>query len=308
MYAPDCDMAMAAKPDFDCSRRDDSLLGPAGMGTYLDAAWDDFIEHQLKSFGEVPVVLAIGNHELRSGRTRDEYRRKFEPWLTAMPIHLQRSKDYFDGIDPVGDLEGATYFHFVVDGVDFVTLDNADATSFSAAQMRWLARLLARDAKDTKIDTIVVGMHAALPFSKSRHHAMDDTCQGQCSGQAAYNLLVRAQQSSDTNVYVMASHSHYFQEDIFGGQPEHHGQELPGWILGTAGAEQLGDAIHYGYALVAVHPDHTLSVRFRELGRDAPPIPTGPEGPALTKFCYEQNKRPLVPREPEAICACGEAD
>ena len=39
------------------------------------------------------------------------------------------------------------------------------------------------------------------------------------------------------SVYVLASHSHYYMENIY--NTEHwrlHGGVLPGWIVGTAGA------------------------------------------------------------------------
>src|SRR5260370_22391886 len=36
---------------------------PLNVSTYLTSAWPDFIAHQLASFGDLTVFLAIGNHE-----------------------------------------------------------------------------------------------------------------------------------------------------------------------------------------------------------------------------------------------------
>ncbi|HEX9941125.1 MAG TPA: hypothetical protein VGG03_03855 [Thermoanaerobaculia bacterium] len=307
MYGPDCDMVKRTHPDWDCKSRPEHQLGTDEMNQYLDGAWDDFITRQLDPFSATPVFLGIGNHELAASRTRDDFRHKFQKWLTSGPIHLQRvaeaKKRFYSN-------EGDTYYHFFKNGVSFIYLDNADEESFSADQLIWLATVLENDKKDPSIRTIVAGMHEALPYSKQRGHAMDASCQGLCSGEQAYDLLFRAQSIAGKRVYVFASHSHLFVEDAFGGQPEHTGQVLPGWIVGTAGAEQYrqdSEKIQYGYALVAVHPDGTLDVNFREVTRDSPPLATGPGAGPLTEFCFEQNKRPAGNSEYTGSCACGQA-
>ena len=62
-------------------------------------------------------------------------------------------------------------------------------------------------------EAIVVGMHEALPNSSNRYHAMDTTCAGRCSGNAVYDMLVKA--SSAKKVYVFASHSHRFAANVY---------------------------------------------------------------------------------------------
>ncbi|HEV8577869.1 MAG TPA: metallophosphoesterase [Thermoanaerobaculia bacterium] len=308
LYGPDCDIVKRTHPDWDCKKRPEGELGSDEMNRYLDGAWDDFIERQVAPFGSTPVFLGIGNHELAAGRTRDVFRRKFQQWLTSGPIHLQRIQDSSKRFYTT---EGDTYYHFVRNGVDFIYLDNADEESFSADQLNWLAKVLANDAADPTVKTIVAGMHEALPYSKQRGHAMDATCQGLCSGEQAYDLLYRAQQIGGKHVYVFASHSHLFVEDAFGGQPEHTGQVLPGWVVGTAGAEQYrqeADPIQYGYALATVHPDGTLDVAFREVKRDSPPLAAGPGADQLTAFCFEKNKRAPSDSSFKGICACGAAE
>ena len=306
LYGPDCDIVKRTHPDWDCKSRPEGELGGDEMNRYLDGAWDDFIERQVAPFSSTPFFLGIGNHEL-AARTRDEFRRKFQKWLTAGPIHLQRVQEASKGFY---SNEGDTYYHFVKKGVDFIYLDNADGASFSAAQLVWLGKVLANDAADPAVKTIVAGMHEALPYSKQRGHAMDASCQGLCSGGQAYDLLFRAQQIAGKHVYVFASHAHLFVTDAFGGQPEHAGQVLPGWVVGTAGAEQYrqdSDPIQYGYALVTVHPDGTLDVAFREVKRDSPPLATGTGADQLTAFCFERNKRTSGDSSFKGSCACGQA-
>lgn len=279
------------------------------MNDYLNMAWEDFIQNQIQPFGRTQFFIGIGNHELGSNRTREEFRYIFQKWLTQEPIHGQRMKDAAKGLH---SSEGETHFHFVHRGVDFIILDNADTSSFSAAQIVWLSKVLAEDRKDDSVKTLVVGMHAALPFSKSRGHAMDATCQGLCSGQQVYDMLVRAQNlggpaEKQKHVYILASHFHTFQENVYD-TPEHQGQVLPGWIVGTAGAEQYSDTIRYGYLQLEVREDGTLHPVFKGVTADSPPLGTGAGSEALTRYCFEQNKRPAaLDNAFKGECACGAA-
>src|SRR6185437_12543340 len=56
------------------------------ISDYQRIAWDDFIAHQLDPFGDTPVFLAIGNHELVPPKTRADYLQQFADWLDAPPI------------------------------------------------------------------------------------------------------------------------------------------------------------------------------------------------------------------------------
>jgi hypothetical protein len=140
---------------------------------------------------------------------------------------------------------------------------------------------------------------------------MDATCAGLCSGQQAYDLLFRAQNlaappEKRKHVYVLASHSHYFLENIYD-TPEHRGQVLPGWIIGTAGAQQYRETIQYGYTRMEVLSDGTLTARFQEVGADTPPLASGPGAKELTDFCFHVNKRPPGNDAFRGDCACGAA-
>ena len=306
IYDIDCDMLKRKDPGYDCHKRPTGPLPDQAMGDYLNAAWGDFVEYQLRPFGKTPVLLGIGNHELM-GRTREDVRRFFQPWLTQKLIHVQRGIDAAKGIYTT---EGDTSFHVVVKGVDVINLDNADEKAFTPAQLNWLARILAEDARDDSVKTIVVGLHATLPFSTWRGHAMDASCQGICSGRQAYDLLFRAQRLAGPpekrkNVYVFSSHSHLFEANVYD-TPELLGQVLPGWIVGTAGAQQYTDSITYGYVRVDVHPDGTVTPVFRPVTRTSPPALAPGEEP-LADFCFQSNKGRWWDDQFKGSCACGAA-
>jgi hypothetical protein len=295
MFRIDCDVLKRKYPKYDCATRPATGLQPNDFNEYLKNAWDDFIQFQIKPFNTTPFILGIGNHELIN-RTREDFECKFKTWLTQSPLEEQFKRDKSRGVPT---LEDNTYFHFVRNGVDFIYLDNADAEGFfSPEELAWLGRVLAADANDKSVKTIIAGMHDALPLSSERGHAMDQTCKGVCSGLQAYDLLWNAQNLSAPiakrkHVYVLASHSHFFRENIYD-TPEHKGRVLPGWIIGTGGAEQYkqpSERIMYGYMLVEVRPDGTINTQFREVTRQSPPLATGVGADELTAFCFEQNRR-----------------
>ena len=202
--------------------------------------------------------------------------------------------------------DGDTYYHFLLKGVDIIYLDNANIYNnqdlgFSEEQLTWLDLVLKRDEANAQVKTIIVGMHAALPESVSRDHAMDRNCASFCNGKRAYERL-RVTQSKGKKVYIMASHSHYFEEYIYD-TPENGGHGLPGWIVGTAGAEQYRSEIKYGYLLVEVTSDGTIHCSFQRVYRDS--LPLGPEG--LTNYCFAQNIRKSTTKEEyktRADCTC----
>jgi hypothetical protein len=308
MYRIDCDYLKRKYPDYDCKTRPPGVLTSDDTNDYLKFAWDDFIERQISSF-KVPFFLGIGNHELIN-RTREDFEGRFKKWLTQAPLSAQVKADRKRGVTST---EGKTYYHFIKNGVDFIYLDNAgNDASFSPEQLAWLTQVLAADAKNNSVKTIIAGMHAALPQSSERGHAMDATCEGFCSGLQAYDMLYQAQnltgpEKKRKHVYVLASHSHFFRENIYD-TPEHRGKVLLGWIIGTGGAEQYRsvatDPIQYGYMQVEILPDGTISTRFMQVGRETQPFATGTGATQLTSFCFEQNRS--VPRDNhQSNCACG---
>ena len=307
LYRIDCDIAKRTNPAFNCmpKERSQNEITAIEKRRYLDTAWDDFIQNQAMAFArsKIQFFLGIGNHEVGTFKlgdgvektfTRDEYRWTFRDWLMQKQIERQREADRKKGI---ASKSGDTYFHFVESGVDFIYLDNADAgVGFSDEQIEWLSKVLAADAENKYVRTIVVGMHAALPQSISRGHAMDATCPSLCSGMRVYDMLQQAQSltgppAKRKYVYVFASHSHYFEKDIYN-TPDHAGKVLPGWIIGTGGAEQYRDTIMYGYLQVKVRSEGMLDTQFVEVTRQSPPQATGIGAGELTDFCFENNKKP----------------
>ena len=53
----------------------------ATIKQYFQQAWPDFIQHQLVPFGDLPVFLEIGNHELVAPMNRQLYIAQFADWL-----------------------------------------------------------------------------------------------------------------------------------------------------------------------------------------------------------------------------------
>src|SRR5262249_40227683 len=159
---------------------------------------------QLLPFGDMPVFLSIGNHELIR-RTRADYIAQFKKWLTAPAIAHQRAAD-----DPA-DAAPRAYYHWIQNGIDFITLDNGSNEQFDAAQMAWCEKVLARDESDPAVRTVVVGMHKALPDSISYSHSMSESPDIVSieSGRQVYRDLLKAQNDFHKKVYLLASHSHF---------------------------------------------------------------------------------------------------
>jgi len=283
--------------DFDDDYR--SLHPTAPIIEYLNAAWPDFQRSQIEPFGDTPFFLGIGNHETIVPKTREEFTRTFADWLNAPVIRDQRLAD-----DP-HDHQIKTYYHWVRDGVDFITLDNATPDQFDAAQMKWLKSVLQNDQRNADIRAVVVGMHEALPESLARAHSMDDFPAAEAAGLEAYAQLLDVQKSKP--VYVLASHSHYVMEGIFDTPYwREHGGVLPGWIIGTGGAfryalpasapqAKFAKTHVYGYLLGTVSPrgknvQDPIWFEFKEVTEAmTPPDVLARYGSAFVHRCHQDN-------------------
>ena len=209
------------------------------MPEYLQIALGDFIDNQVRPFGLLPVHLGIGNHELVS-KTPADYLSTFAYWLDTPELREQRVKEF-----PDGNLR--LYYHWKERSVDFIYLDNSGDSGFDDAQVQWFEQILATDKNDPAIKTVVVGMHRALPNSLACGHSMNGdknspSITGTQSGRRAYGDLVQWRHDTGKFVYVLASHSHFFMQDLYDTDywknPAHGGAVLPGWIVGTAGARR----------------------------------------------------------------------
>jgi len=228
----------------------------------------------------------------------------FADWLDAPAIREQRLKD-----DPQ-DHRIRTYYHWIRDGVDFITLDNATPDQFDVPQLNWLKAVLQRDRQAAGVRALVVGMHEALPESVARGHSMSDSPSAEASGILVYSLLLELQKLKP--VYVLASHSHYVMEGIYDTPYwRAHGGVLPGWIVGTAGAFRYGlppgasqarfAKTHvYGYLLgtvsappmraTAVNPPDPIHFEFREVTEaDTPAAVLERYGAAFVHRCHQEN-------------------
>ncbi len=282
---------------------DEDMVPPAQLGLpsrplniidYESAAWPDFIAHQIVPFGDLPVFLSPGNHETIPPATRAGYLAQFADWLDTPLLREQRLKD-----DPQ-DHKLRAYYHWVKGNVDFIALDNASADQFDTAQMDWIRAAIKRDETSDQIRTIVVGMHEALPGSSGDIHSMSESGQGERTGRQVYEALLHAQNAAHKHVYLLASHSHFFMEDVFR-TDTWKGKVLPGWIVGTAGAvryrlptgitpgpKAMTDV--YGFMIVTVAVDGSISTSFQKLSledlRKANPKVPEP----LMRWCFEENK------------------
>lgn len=290
---------LRATYDFDEDFR--ALHPTATIAEYLATEWIDFERNQIDSFQDMPFFLGIGNHETVPPKTREEFVVTFADWLDAPAIREQRLKD-----DP-HDHKVRTYYHWIHDGVDFITLDNATPDQFDGAQLKWLSALLQRDTHDAGIRAVVAGMHEALPESLSRVHSMSDSPTADASGLQAYQLLLEVHETKP--VYVLASHSHFVMEDIFDSVYwRDHGGVLPGWIIGTAGAVRyplppdvapgkLARTHVYGYLLATVSASGSnkadpIHFEFREVPEQATSADVIQRfGPDLVHRCFQDNAR-----------------
>ncbi len=275
----------------------------ASISQYFKDAWPDFIQHQIVPFGDLPVYLGIGNHELVSPMTRGQYIAQFADWLNQPVIQRQRLAD-----DPE-DHQLTTYYHWIQGGVDFITMDNASADMFDSAQMSWFKMVLANDAKNNAVRSVVLGMHAALPDSSSAGHSMNDSPQQAVSGRKVYAQLSAFRAKTKKNVYVLASHSHFVMNDAYN-TACHKGDVLPGWIMGSAGAVRyrlppdralstIDKTDIYGYLLATVAPDGSITFQVKEVQESDVPASVVKEfSQEQVKWCFEQNKSDYTPANP----------
>jgi hypothetical protein len=286
-------------------------LNPGSTITnYQNNAWPDFINHQLKPFATTPVFLVMGNHDLIQPKTRNEAIAQFADWYNSPTIQQQRLAD-----DPNDHLV-KTYYHWIDRGVDFITVDNSDSDQFGLNQMTWIRAELGRAAKNPKIRTIVMSMHAALPDSTSAGHSMNDSQQQQASGRQVYKALLDFRNTTHKNVYVMASHSHYVMNNIYATACRAKDDVLPGWIVGSAGAVRYrlpadrGEATIaktdvYGYVLGAVAADGTITFQFKPVEeKDVPQSVSEEFGAAQVRWCFTQNKSTYQVSGPTCPITC----
>lgn len=314
------DYRKISKPDEDllAEARFSPPASPPTLEEYRQMALADAIQHQVQAFAPVPFFPGIGNHETIPPSSRDQFRTQMRPYLDSEVLKRQRQKDGDSG-DGSPDSLPPTYFHWRHGVVDLINLDNATDDAFDERQTAWFDRVLAAAVTDRHVRTIVVGMHEALPHSLADQHSMCATAEGATSGERVYRALARAQKRGK-HVYVLASHSHFLLTNIFATpywQDTGHGAAvLPGWIVGTAGAERYAlpqgvtsgpDAMThvYGYLRGVAHADGRIDFAFHEITEDDLRHSRPADLPeSLVTFCSEGNP-PLPMRvRPVTATAC----
>jgi hypothetical protein len=262
---------------------------------YQQRAWDDFLTHQMTSFDSFPVFLGRGNHETVPPMTREGYIQKFSSFLDRPEIAAARQGDGSDAA-PVGP-----WYHWVENGVDFITLDNSSKDEFTDEQLHWLRAVLDHDlAPGSGIKSLVMGAHEALPHSTGAEHAMDDWDRGERTGEMVYHWFYDAQ-AAGKHVYLIASHSHYYSPDIYNTPywKQHSKTVVPGLIVGTAGAHRYplprdahkgAKTMVYGYVQGTVHPDGSIDFVLHELSEQDLLNSKWPDAPAdAIHECYIHN-------------------
>jgi hypothetical protein len=272
------------------------------MDAYLKAAWDDFEQNQVAPFGKIPFFLGIGNHET-IGRTQEQFITQFRKLLDIDPIRREREAD-----DP-NDHTVRTYYHWRQSGVDFINLDNAN-NIFDQPQLTWALKVIAADETNPQVKLLVVGMHASLPDSYTFDHSMNQGSDKGASGRTIYKRLLDFRKNSGKPVHVFSSHSHYYLTNIYNtGAWQSNGGVLPGWLIGTAGAQHYSippevksfttwAENEYGYAVVRVTPG-AIDVRFVPVKRqDIDAALVNKFGRAAVEFCFSGNWRATLHLDP----------
>jgi hypothetical protein len=282
--------------DEDILHQPEHLPRAPTISDYLSFEWQDFLDNQIAPFGDVPVFLGIGNHELVYPKTREEFLAQFADWLDTPVLREQRLKD------DSHDHRLHIYYHWRVGNVDFLNLDNASTDQFDAAQVRWIERTLQRVMADPGVATVVVGMHEALPDSISDDHSMSQAAAGVDSGRRVYQDLLKVVRDGHKRVYVLASHSHFYMTNIFNTEyASSHGGVLPGFIVGTAGAQRyvlppkakdagVAQTNVYGYMLATVHPDGMIDFQYQKLEeKDVPSAIVNRYKKDFVHWCWVEN-------------------
>ena len=134
---------------------------------------------------------------------------QFADWLDTPVLRKQRLSD------DANAHKLTTYYHWIQDDIDFITLDNAVNSEFDEPQLIWFEKIVQLDMANPLTTTIVVGSHEPPPDSIAANHAMDATPAGIATGRRVYADLLKAQNDAHKHVYMISSHQHFYMAGIF---------------------------------------------------------------------------------------------
>jgi hypothetical protein len=148
-------------------------------------------------------------------------------------------------------------------------------------------------------------MHKALPDGYNFDHSMNESPRSTETGRRVYADLLKARDQGRKRVYVLASHQHFYMENVYDSQYlREHGGVLPGWVVGTAGAQRyqlptpsppVALTNVYGSLLGKVSPNGEIAFQFQQVReRDVPDAVVIRYGQQFVRWCFEQNT--LVPQ------------
>jgi hypothetical protein len=136
------------------------------------------------------------------------------------------------------------------------------------------------------------------------------------SGEKAYKALVSFRDESHKPVYALASHSHFYMENIYETpQLTPNGvKPLPGWIVGTGGAVRYAlpkgapataKTDVYGYLLATVSADGAIEFSYQEIHESDVPLQVRQRYSAKTVlWCFEHNSQNKEPNAPDLTPRC----
>ena len=169
------------------------------------------------------------------------------------------------------------WYHWTHNGVDFITLDNAEHGRVLGCAVALAAGGAGpRSGSRTRaFAPLLPGMHESLPHSTSSDHAMDDWDLGIRTGELVYTWLYDAQ-AAGKHVYIMSSHSHYYSPNIYNTAywtqhtndsvaGHHHRLARERIATASAGSRQGVEDRIYGYLQGTVHADGTIDFALHEL-------------------------------------------
>ena len=155
---------------------------------------------------------------------------------------------------------------------------------------------------------------------------MNESPRSTDTGRRVYADLLKARDQGRKRVYVLASHQHFYMENVYDSQYlRGHGGVLPGWVVGTAGAQRyqlptpsppVALTNVYGSLLARVSPNGEIVLIDECLTPDSSRFwPTDSYRPGASPPSFDKqfvrdwletqpwDKTPPPPRLPESVLA-----